>query len=166
MFFITLQAARGTLSHYNRIDALGIIIYAIMGVFIVTASILLVWLGIHLFRKIPERWSPAFHEAAQMGIWGTVLGTVIGGYMSSRTGHTVGAADGGPGLPLLNWSTLHGDWRVPHFIGLHALQLFLLLGWLLRNQKHASKIQRVVFLLFLVFFALTIWMAAQGKPVI
>jgi hypothetical protein len=166
MILIALQAGRGTLSHYNRVDALGITIYAIMGVFIVTASILLIWLGIRLHREPPNNWSASFRSAVQMGIWGTAIGTVIGGYMSSRTGHTVGAKDGGNGLPLLNWSTLHGDWRVPHFIGLHALQLFILLGWLVRNRSHAKRIQWIVFVIYLALLTVTVVMTLQGKPVV
>jgi hypothetical protein len=60
-----------------------------------------------------------------------LAGNAIGGYMLARGTHTVGAGDGGPGLPFVNWSTIGGDLRIAHFIAIHAIQIVPLFAYVL-----------------------------------
>ena len=81
--------------------------------------------------------------------------------MAARLSHTVGAADGGAGLPLTNWSTKYGDLRVAHFLGMHSLQILPLLGW------YVARTTKTIFVAAAIYFILTSLTFAQalsGKP--
>jgi hypothetical protein len=87
--------------------------------------------------------------------------------------HTVGLEDGGPGLPIVGWSTDGGDLRVAHFVGLHALQVLPLLGWLLTtyapvwiSPKARARIVGAAGALWLALTLLVFWQALRGQPLI
>ena len=76
--------------------------------------------------------------------------------MTGRLAHTVGGADGGPGLPVVNWSTKYGDLRVAHFIGMHALQIIPLFGYFITRRVS------VVILFSLVYLSLAMAVLIQA----
>jgi hypothetical protein len=71
-----------------------------------------------------------------------LLGNAVGGYMLARGSHTVGAADGGPGLPFLGWSTVAGDLRIAHFIAIHAIQIVPLFAWVLWQMAPRPRLKQ------------------------
>ena len=81
--------------------------------------------------------------------------------MVSRLGHTVGGPDGGPGLPVLNWSTRHGDLRVAHFVGMHALQVLPLLAWYGRLSVRGTGLGA---LLYGALAVAVLVLALHGRP--
>jgi len=125
---ICVQAARGTTSHYNGSSPLNGLLFSLMGLFIMLNTGLLIWALVLLLRHRP--FGPAAYVLGiRLGVLLFLVGSAVGGAMIGQAAHTVGAPDGGPGLPVLNWSTRAGDLRIAHFLGLHALQVVPLLGW-------------------------------------
>lgn len=129
---ISLQAARGTTSHFNLSTPLDSTIFSVMGTAIAVNSIMVAFVLVQFFMQEIEI-TPSFLWGIRLGIVVFLLGSVQGMLMVSRMSHSVGIADGGPGLPFVNWSTIAGDLRVSHFVGLHGLQLLPLVGFLASN---------------------------------
>jgi hypothetical protein len=77
-------------------------------------------------------------------------------------------------LPFVGWSTVAGDLRVGHFVGLHGLQvlplfaLLLLSGILFRRNTPAQHLQLVqlVGIAYTAVTGLLIWQAWRGQSVI
>ena len=126
---IFLQAGRGTTSHYNVGSAFDGLVFGLMGLFIVINTVLLVW-ALYLMLRHRPFGSAAYVWGMRLGLLLFLVGSAVGGAMIGQNAHTVGAPDGGPGLPVLGWSTRAGDLRAAHFLGLHALQVLPLIGWL------------------------------------
>jgi hypothetical protein len=190
---IDMQAARGTTSHFNVATPLDGAVFAVMGV-----SILCIWLAMLLLTVVLFRQpyaSPAWGWSLRLGMVLALIGTGSGGLMAvpnSRQlaqahvsgrlpiagAHTVGAPDGGPGLPVTGWSADHGDLRVAHFLGMHGLQVLPLLAWWIgRRRSHGEpgqvaaddRTQRnLIFAMaasYLALFGLILWQAFRGQSI-
>lgn len=142
-------AAAGTTSHFNVSTGFAAAIWGVMAV-----SITVLYVGTFLttfavfFLRLPTASTTfAVRAGAVIALVGMGLAYLMTGPTASQLhdfqgiagAHTVGLPDGGPGLPLLGWSTVGGDLRIPHFIGMHALQLLPLfaiaLGWAGRHWR-------------------------------
>ncbi len=188
LVIIVVQVVRGTTSHFNKTTSLDSTLFSIMGSFV-----MLIWLAnllaafLLLFQKFPD---PVMAWSLRLALFLTAVGAIIAFFMIAPTptqsaalasgaksgiigAHSVGVADGGPGLPILGWSTVGGDLRVPHFFGLHALQLIPLIGWLIARSRNGwlTTHHRVVLvwaagLGYLGWLGILVWQALRGQSII
>lgn len=188
MVLIIFQGARAVPMHFNNATPFDAALFQVMA-----ASITLFWfvtaLGIAVLtaQRLESR---ALAWSLRLGLIVALLGMLQGYMMTSPTpaqmaalqagqqvdmigAHTVGAPDGGPGLPLLGWSTTYGDLRVGHFVGLHGLQIVPLLGLLLsrRRERWLSEAHRVALVWigaggYLGLVALVTWQALRQQPLL
>ena len=164
---IVMQAARGTTSHFNFNTLFDAAVFGAMGLMILLNSLLIIYLTFLYFRteiNLPT----AIVWGLRLGLIVFLFGSIEGGYMSSQARHAVGAADGGAGLPFVNWSAENGDLRVAHFVGLHALQMIPLAALLLyRWRKRSATILTFAFaLVYLSSFTFVFVQAMHGKPLL
>lgn len=187
---ITIQVIRGVPSHFNISTPVDMAIFNIMGAAISLLALMNLLAIIFLaFQRMDER---IFAWSIRLGLIASLVGMSVGFMMTAGPtpeqlalleatgelphvgGHSVGVPDGGEGLPFLGWSTEGGDLRVPHFFGLHAMQLIPLLGWLLtlpssrRRLSDESRLGLVLTggLAYMGWIVLLIWQALRGQSVI
>ena len=163
---IVTQSARGVGSHFNNATGFDAAVFGLMGIAIMINTAAVIAFLFLLRRDTPP------HRAGYL--WGVRLGILVfllasaqGGLIISNNAHTIGAPDGGPGLPFVNWSTTHGDLRIAHFVGMHALQGLPLLGFFLdRNRVPARNVIFAVSILWMMLMGSLLVMAMQGRPLL
>jgi hypothetical protein len=188
MVLIVMQVLRNTTSHFNQATSFDAAVFSAMGIAIAGLRVLNAIVAFLLSRR-------RFAEGPI--VWGVRLGLVVGllgmavavlmtlptpeqDAMIAATGsssivgaHTVGVADGGPGLPVVGWSTEGGDLRVAHFVGLHALQILPLLGlalvrfgpvWL--PMRDRSRLVGIAAAFWIALTLLLTWQALRGQSLI
>ena len=156
MVIIVGQAARGQASHFNVATPFDATMFAIMGVAILVQTLSTVAVAVAAWRhQFADR---ALGWALRLGVTITILGASTGGLMTqpreyqleaARSGgrilvagsHSIGGPDGGAGLPGTGWSTEHGDVRVAHFIGLHAMQALPIVALMLARRRTSDGLR-------------------------
>ncbi len=182
---IDMQAWRGTSSHFNASTTLDQVLFMVMGSAILLQAFVSVAVAVVLWRqRFADR---SLGWALRLGMTLTIAGALTGPMMTRPTGaqlekarageglatigaHSVGGVDGGPGVPVTGWSREHGDIRVPHFIGLHALQVLALVAVGMRRWRRPEAVRLKVVLVagvsYSALFLLLLRQALRGQSVV
>lgn len=198
--FIAVQAARGTYSHFNTgadtVNSIGqqVFMSGVPGLFLANLiiAVILSW------QRIVDRpTARAIHGGLALAIAGMMIAYQMGYTGKQRVrdangnivelmaGHTVVddaarstnvARDGAGGMPITHWSTVGGDLRVPHFVGLHGIQVLLLaafaLAWLaprhpwLRAERTRAMLMGVLALGYAGMLTIVTWQAMRAQSLV
>jgi hypothetical protein len=166
---ITVQAGRGARSHFNADDGGGILLYSVMGATVVVIYLATISVALRFLRE--PGGGGVMASAVRAGLGVTVVGLSVGILMVAFSAHTVGAPDGGPGLPLVGWSTVAGDLRIAHFVGLHGLQVLPLVAAALAAGRRfdvtgGRQVVRAVGAGYTALILLLTWQALRGQPLL
>ena len=180
---ITVQAARGVQSHFNYTTEFDHAVFTVMGL---GTAVLLA--GLVLMVAGLVRWPahPVTTQATIAGLSIAVMGGLVGVWMVMPTveqrvlieagqklawvGNALTGFPSERSTPFFGWDMRTGDGRVPHFIGLHAMQAVPALAWLHhRSARSASVLPtalRVGVAAYLtVFLGAVVW-TASGRSVL
>ncbi len=186
LVIISGASALGMTSHFNVTTALNSVLWSIMAFSISALWIATFVVSIILFRNTlgDRARALAIRAGALIALVGMGLAFLMTGPTAAQLddwqgiagAHAVGIADGGPGIPLLGWSTVAGDLRIPHFIGMHALQLIplaLIVMELLsrrvvrlRDVSVRYRLVAIVAATYVAVVALLTWQALRGQSIV
>jgi hypothetical protein len=183
---IVTQVVRGTTSHFNVATPLDTALWTVMAVAInvlLVANVVVA--GLLLTQRFERR---SLGTALRFALAITIVGMAQAFLMTNPTAmqlagwragepitvigaHSVGAPDGGAGMPVTGWRSDAGDLRVGHFVGLHALQVIPLVWVWLQRRRNLIERQRtalvsVASLGYLGLTALVTWQALRAQPLL
>ncbi|WP_405145059.1 hypothetical protein OG589_44730 [Sphaerisporangium sp. NBC_01403] len=188
LVLITVQAFHGRMSHFNVQTPLDRLVWNGMTAMVVTLWVANLVIAVLLVTQRFE--DLAMASAIRLGTVVSLAGMALGFSMTTSTpaldsmrrgvgdgitgAHSVGVPDGGPGLPVVGWSTSGGDLRVAHFLGIHALQAIPLLAvalgalalrtaWL-RPERVRVRLVRIAAGTYAGVAAVAAWQALRGQP--
>ncbi|MBQ0992856.1 hypothetical protein KBX08_22525 [Micromonospora sp. H61] len=178
--WIVGQVIRGQASHFNDSTPLNTALFATMGAAIMVLFFAHLVIGIVvLIQRIPDRvaatavgWGLGLSSLGMLAAVPMALPMQDPGIEGIGGAHSVGVPDGGPGLPIVGWSTTGGDLRIGHFVGLHALQALPILAILLSrfatrlDERTRARLLVVAGGAYGVLTVLLTWQALREQPLL
>lgn len=187
LIIIYLQAYRGRMSHFNFQTFDDMILFQVMAF-----AIVLVWMSLLIyiwgFFKLDAN-KNLLIPTIRVGLIITFFSMGMAFTMTSPSkedlkkaeanqgpigivmgSHSVNETDETKRLPLTSWARTGGDLRIAHFLGLHALQALLFLGFLFRkinlSYKSGLWIVNAVGISYAGLVLFTLIQALNGIPLI
>jgi hypothetical protein len=174
MAMIVVQVVRGRQSHFNVATPFDEAIWDLMAVTIVTMWVMHAIIAVVLAStRFADRTAGL---AIRLGLGLALVGLALGMLMTQPApgqtddggiigAHSVGVPDDGPQMALTGWSTTGGDLRIPHFVGIHALQAVPLVVLLLGGRAN-RRLVWVTAIAYAGLTALVTWQALRGQPLL
>lgn len=179
-------AAVGDTSHFNVSTPLHTMLWSVMASSIVGVWVMTLLVSIVLFRNpLGDRARTlAIRAGSIIALIGMALAFLMTGptakqlddFQGIAGAHAVGVDDGGPGLPLLGWSTVAGDLRIPHFVGMHALQVIPIVAIVLalaarripalRRPWTRHRLVAIASAAYVAVLAVLTWQALRGQSIV
>ncbi|OYQ33131.1 hypothetical protein CHU92_13390 [Flavobacterium cyanobacteriorum] len=161
LLLIVFQAARGKASHFNISTPADKLIFNLMALAITLFMVHTSYIAIRFFMIPSTTGQPLVLFAFKLSLIILIIFAFEGFAMGAMLKHTVGAPDGGKGLPIVNWSSHNGDLRIAHFLGIHAIQIVPLASAALARTKR--DVVTIAFA-YLIIVTATFLRALSGKP--
>lgn len=183
---IIVQVVRGTTSHFNFSTPTDEALWNFMEI-----ALVLLWaatLVTVILLLLEPLDNPVLALALRFSLSLAFIGMGLGFFMALPTpeqssalaagqlvlhigAHSVGVKDGGPGIPVLYLNTQGGDIRLPHLVGIHAVQALPLLSLLITSvlsylrQHTQMALMWTASLAYAGLMFLFSWQALRGQSV-
>jgi hypothetical protein len=133
IFLITMQQWRGVASHFNTSTPFDSTVFSLMGGLVAQISLALIALTIWTFTSLrtPASIALAIRAGMLLLIAGLAAGVEIVLYGTAQVANHTGQEP--------NIFAAAGQMKLPHALGIHALQVFVILAWVLLFTRLAER---------------------------
>jgi hypothetical protein len=168
MSYISAQAARQELSHFNETTPFHEMMYGLMGT---GATVLMLTVSIVAVAILMDR-DARIDQCLRLSIGLGFLLTVgltfwVAGELAGNGGRYIGTPSvDGSKVPIVGWSMEAGDLRPAHFFALHAMQVLPALGYVASRFGLSQRLLWIATVLYASFTILVFMTALRGIPLI